>query len=76
MNTTAAPTPPRVGDPTRVAELLDAVRDEDAAVSALEQCVARIHTARAARVSPANLGAGELAAARKLARTVPDGGTR
>ena len=45
-------------------------------MSALEQCVARIHTARAARVSLANLDAGELRAALELARTVPGGGTR
>ena len=76
MKRDPAPAQCHVGDPSRVAELLDAVRDEDAAVSALELCVARIHTARAARVSLANLDAGEMRAALELARTVPGGDTR
>lgn len=75
MNHTQEPPHP-TGDPSRVAGLLHAAPDEDAALNVLGACVARIHTARAARASLANLDAGDLRAALERTRTAPHGGNR
>ena len=75
MSTSTAPRPHPAHDSSATG-LLDAARAVGALVDALGGCVARRHTTSAVSVGLANLHAGELRAALKLTRTVPDGGRR